>query len=145
MTDFYTRLARYYDKFYEQIDYKTNSVKLHEFIQKYKKSAGITLLDVACGTGTHIMHLMDAYETMGLDLSEPMLEVARQKCPNIEFVQGNMTSFNLGKKFDVVTCLFGSIGYLTKEVLPRQKALEQGVILALCSILNKELYQKEKN
>ena len=115
MTDFYTRLARYYDRLYEQIDYKTNSVKLHEFIQKYKKSAGITLLDVACGTGTHIMHLMDAYEAMGLDLSEPMLEVARQKCPNIKFVQGNMISFNLGTKFDVVTCLFGSIGYLTKE------------------------------
>ena len=115
MTDFYTRLARYYDKFYEQIDHKTNSMKLHEFIQQYKKSVGVSWLDVACGTGTHIMHLNNKYDAMGLDLSESMLEVARQKCPNIEFVQNNMTSFNLGKKFDVVTCLFGSIGYLTKE------------------------------
>ena len=115
MTDFYTRLARYYDKLYEGIDYKTNSLKLHEFIQQYKKSAGKSWLDVACGTGTHIVHLMDKYNTMGLDLSEAMLEVAREKCPTIEFIQGNMTSFSIDKKFDVITCLFGSIGYLTKE------------------------------
>ena len=115
MTDFYTRLARYYDKLYEHLDYKANTLKLHELIQQYKKSKGFSLLDVACGTGTHIMHLRNKYKTMGLDLSEAMLEVAREKCPTIEFIQGNMISFRIDKKFDVITCLFGSIGYLTKE------------------------------
>jgi len=115
MPDFYTRLARYYDKLYKNIDYKTNSSKLHEFIQQYKKSAGNSWLDVACGSGTHIKHLMDKYNAMGLDLSEAMLEVAREKCPTIEFIQGDMISFNIDKKFDVITCLFGFIGYLTKE------------------------------
>lgn len=115
MTDFYTRLAPYYDKMYEQIDYEGNSQKLHDIIQQYKKSEGTHLLDVACGTGTHIMHLKDKYDTIGLDLSEAMLEVARVKCPTIEFVHDDMTNFKIDKKFDVITCLFGSIGYLTKE------------------------------
>ncbi len=115
MTDFYTKLAKYYDQIYGHINYEINSKKLHEFIQQYKKSEGISLLDVACGTGTHIMHLMDKYEVMGFDLSEAMLTVARKKCPNIEFVQGDMVNLNLGRKFDVITCLFGSIGHLTTE------------------------------
>lgn len=115
MTDFYTKLAKYYDQMYGHIDYEDNSKKLHEFIQQYKKSDANRLLDVACGTGTHIMHLMDKYETMGFDLSDEMLKVARKKCPNIDFVQGNMVDLDLGRKFDVITCLFGSIGYLTTE------------------------------
>jgi len=115
MTDFYTRLAPYYDQMYGHLDYEGNTQKLHAIIQQYKKSEGIRWLDVACGTGTHILHLMDKYDAMGFDLSNEMLAIAREKCPNIEFVQGNMTSFNLGTKFDIVTCLFGSIGYLTKE------------------------------
>jgi ubiquinone/menaquinone biosynthesis C-methylase UbiE len=115
MTDFYTRLARYYDKLYETIDYKTNSLKLHNFIQQHKKSVGKDWLDVACGTGTHISHLMDKYNATGFDLSEAMLEIAREKCPTIEFIQGDMTDFNIDKKFDIITCLFGSIGYLTRE------------------------------
>jgi len=115
MTNFYTKLAKYYDQIYGQIDYENNSKKLHEFIQQYKKSEGISLLDVACGTGTHIMHLMDKYEAMGFDLSDEMLKVARKKCPSIDFVQGDMVNLNLGRKFDVITCLFGSIGHLTTE------------------------------
>ena len=115
MTNFYTRLAPYYDQMYEHIDYEGNSQKLYEVIQQFKKSEGCRWLDVACGTGTHIMHLKDKYDAMGIDLSNEMLTIAREKCPDIEFVQGNMVELNLGLKFDVITCLFGSIGYLTQE------------------------------
>jgi hypothetical protein len=42
-----------------------------------------------------------------------MLEIAHEKCKDIEFIQGNMINMDLGRSFDVITCLFGSIGYLT--------------------------------
>ncbi|MFW9956309.1 MAG: class I SAM-dependent DNA methyltransferase [Candidatus Thorarchaeota archaeon] len=113
MTDFYSRLAKYYDQMYSFIDYQGHSSKLHTIIQQHKKSSGNTLLDVGCGTGTHILHLMDKYQATGLDLSKDMLEVAHEKCGSIDFIQGNMVTMNLGRSFDVVTCLFGSIGYLT--------------------------------
>ena len=115
MTDFYSKLARYYDHMYSEIDYKGHSTRLHKVIQKYKKTGGNKWLDVACGTGTHINYLTNYYEATGFDLSSEMLEIAREKCPTTEFIQGNMVNLNLGRKFDVVTCLFGSIGYLTKE------------------------------
>ncbi|MFX1482814.1 MAG: class I SAM-dependent DNA methyltransferase [Promethearchaeota archaeon] len=115
MGDFYSQLAQYYDDIYTELDYEGAAHKIHALVQKYKTTQGNNLLDVACGTGAHILYLKDRYNPVGLDLSEEMLEVARKKCPDVEFVQGNMTSFDLGQKFDVITCLFGSIGYLTTQ------------------------------
>ncbi len=113
MIDFYSKLAKYYDQMYAHIDYEGAAQKLHEIIQKYKRSSGNRLLDVGCGTGTHIMHLKEKYQAMGFDISEEMLAVAREKCPDINFVQGNMISMELDQVFDVIICLFGSITYLT--------------------------------
>ena len=54
----------------------------------------------------------------------------------------------LGPLFDKITGIpdhkkhMGAVGFLTKEVIPRQKALETGVILALCSIINKDIYNE---
>jgi SAM-dependent methyltransferase len=48
----------------------------------------------------------------GLDLDPVMLEIARQRNPGIQFHRGDMTDFDLGRTFDVVTCLFSSIGYV---------------------------------
>ena len=115
MNDFYSRLANYYDQMYAHIDYEGAADRLDEIIQKYKKSTGKRLLDVGCGTGTHLMYLKDRYQTMGFDISEEMLSIARAKCPGINFVQGNMVSMELNQFFDVIICLFGAITYLTSE------------------------------
>jgi demethylmenaquinone methyltransferase/2-methoxy-6-polyprenyl-1,4-benzoquinol methylase len=44
-------------------------------------------LDVACGTGFLTRHLPG--EVVGLDQSEPMLEIARARVPSAEFVRGD--------------------------------------------------------
>jgi len=115
MAIFYTRLARYYDQMYAHIDYEGAAQRLHEIIQRYKKTNGNRLLDIGCGTGTHISHLRDRYQPMGLDISDEMLSVAREKCPSVDFVLSNMVSMDLDESFDVIICLFGSISYLTTE------------------------------
>lgn len=122
MINFYSRLAKYYDKMYESFDYEKNVADLHMIIQKYKKSSGNRLLDVACGTGTHISYLKHMYNALGFDISADMLEIARGKCSDVEFIQGNMISMMLDREFDVIICLFGSIGYLTDR-----KDLEQAI------------------
>jgi hypothetical protein len=40
-----------------------------------------------------------------------MLEIAGRKCPGVALHEGDMTRFDLARRFDVITCLFGSIGY----------------------------------
>ncbi len=105
---------KYYDAIYGAMgkDYAAEVRKVHKFIQKYKSNSGNTLLDIACGTGAHAGPLSAQYQVEGLDLDLNMLKVARKKYPQLRFHHGDMTSFALRHQFDVITCLFSSIGYV---------------------------------
>jgi len=110
----FTNSATYYDAIYVAMgkDYNYEAELLHTFVQDRKKSFGKALLDVGCGTGGHIGSLREHYMVTGLDLDLSILEVARQKYPDVAFVQADMANFTLGQSFDVITCLFSSIGYV---------------------------------
>lgn len=108
----YTESARFYDAIYSFKDYEAEAEKLHGFIQQYANRDCQTLLDVATGTGAHLPFLRKYYTVEGLDLSPSMLEAARQRLPDVAFHQASMVDFDLGKQFDVITCLFSAIGYL---------------------------------
>jgi SAM-dependent methyltransferase len=69
------------------------------------------MLDVACGTGKHLELLRDRYDVEGMDLDAGMLAIARERLPGVELHRGDFRSFDLGRRFDVVTCLFSSIAY----------------------------------
>ena len=105
---------KFYDDIYSDMgkNYAEEADKIHDWIQKCKHTAGDTLLDVACGTGTHVGFLSKYYKVEGIDLNSEMLKVARKKHPNIRFRQGDMRNFDLGRQFDVLTCLFSAIGYM---------------------------------
>lgn len=134
----YSASAQYYDEIYASIDkdYASEVAKAYKIIQKHKRSKGKRLLDVACGTGAHAGLLLKYYQVEGLDLDPNMLSVARKKHPRIPFHQGDMTDFKLGHQFDVIVCLFSSIGYVkTKSRLKKaikimaQHLLPGGVLL----------------
>jgi ubiquinone/menaquinone biosynthesis C-methylase UbiE len=108
----YDRLAGLYDSIYSFKNYEKEATKLHELIQQHKRSLGNELLDVACGTGGHIAYLKGNYSVEGLDISVPMLRLARKKHPDVVFHRRDMTNFKLRKQFDVVTCLFSAIGHV---------------------------------
>jgi ubiquinone/menaquinone biosynthesis C-methylase UbiE len=117
----YEKVARYYDALYHFKDYAVAMGQLHDLIQHRVPDAR-SLLDVACGTGKCIEHLQAHYQTYGIDLSPEMLQVARTRCREVGFAQADMTDFDLNRTFDVVTCLFSSIG-LVKTVENLDRAL----------------------
>lgn len=51
------------------------------------------------------------YEVEGLDLDDGLLAVARDRLPGAQLHKADMTRFDLGRRFDAITCLFSSIGY----------------------------------
>lgn len=114
----FTQSARYYDLIYSKKDYETEVEILLQIIHQRLSTGSRKLLDVACGTGRHIESLKEHFEVEGLDLNAELLEIAAQRNPDVPFHCGDMISFELNKKFDIVTCLFSSIGYVkTKENL----------------------------
>lgn len=71
-----------------------------------------SLLDVACGTGEHLSHLVESFDVAGIDSSEAMLRAAMSKLPSAPLRVADMRTFSLRRQFDAVVCLFGSVGYL---------------------------------
>jgi ubiquinone/menaquinone biosynthesis C-methylase UbiE len=107
----YNRSARFYDLLYEWKDYQSEVSYLRDIIKHHAPEAR-TILDVACGTGEHAKFLKTDYLIEGIDLESEFLEIARAKNPECKWHQGNMIDFDLGKQFDVVMCLFSSIGFI---------------------------------
>ena len=104
--------ARYYDKIYAFKDYASEAGRLASILRE-RIGERRRLLDVACGTGSHLVHLRDAFEVEGLDRSEALLAVARERLPGVRLHCADMRTFELRSQFDAITCLFSSIGYLT--------------------------------
>jgi ubiquinone/menaquinone biosynthesis C-methylase UbiE len=116
----FTKTAAFYDAVYSFKDYPAEAARLRDLITRHTQ--GGTLLDVACGTGGHLQHLRQWYTVEGLDLDPQLLEVARQRLPDVPLYQADMTAFELGRRFDAVVCLFSSIGYV-KTVDGLQRAI----------------------
>ena len=133
----YGELAKYYDLIYSFKDYKKEAGRIKALVSKYKKSEGKDLLDVACGTGHHLEYLKDEFSCMGVDISNEILEVAMKNVEGVVFKQADMTKLNFGKRFDVITCLFSSIGYvktytnLRKTIQSFAKHLKTGGVLLI--------------
>lgn len=101
-------------------DFLTEASTVLELIRTKTKDTG-ALLDVACGTGAHLEVFGRCFDRVeGVDLSEPMLAAARRRLPGVPVSAADMRDFDLGRTYDVLTCLFASVGYLaTEEELTR--------------------------
>ncbi|KPK93147.1 MAG: hypothetical protein AMJ88_08770 [Anaerolineae bacterium SM23_ 63] len=108
----FTKSVPFYDVIYAFKDYSVEAQRLLEIIREHQLSGGERLLDVACGTGKHLEFLKETYEVEGLDLSHEMLEIAQARTPDVLYHHADMLDFDLGREFDVVICLFSSIGYV---------------------------------
>ncbi|MGW6619503.1 class I SAM-dependent methyltransferase, partial [Streptomyces erythrochromogenes] len=99
-------------------DYLEEAAEVERRVRAHKPDAA-SLLDVACGTGAHLRCFAELFdEVAGLELSEPMARFARAALPHVPVHVGDMRDFELGRTYDVITCMFGSIGYLlTQEAL----------------------------
>jgi SAM-dependent methyltransferase len=86
-----------------------------------------TVLDLCCGTGQLARHFLDrGYRVIGVDLSEPMLELARQNAgPHLaegraRFVLGDATEFTVGESVGLVVSTYDSLNHLeSAEALSR--------------------------
>ena len=111
----FERSAELYDLVYGFKDYPGEARRVDELIRERRPEAR-SLLDVACGTGKHLALFADRYpDVAGVDLDEGLLAVAKERLPGVPLHLGDMTSFDLGRRFDAVTCLFSAIGYVGTE------------------------------
>jgi SAM-dependent methyltransferase len=149
----FDRWAELYDATYaaKGKDYRGEAARLlalaRERLAPRPGGAVRSLLDVACGTGEHVRFLRQELEVAGVDRSDAMLRVARRKLPGVRLERADMTTLRLGRRFDLVTCLFSSVGYLDGDAALREAIrrmaghLEPGGLLLVEPALTPERLQ----
>ena len=90
------------------------------FIDEAKDSGG-PVLELGCGTGRILIPTARAgIEIVGLDLSQPMIEVCRARLreeaadvqSRVQLVEGDMRRFDLSRTFKLITTPFRSFQHL---------------------------------
>jgi ubiquinone/menaquinone biosynthesis C-methylase UbiE len=108
-------LAKYYDAINDWKDYRAEAERLETIARHLGRTGRATWLDVACGTGRHLGFLRRRHPIVGVDGSDEMLREARRRLPGVRLVHGDMRTFRLNRRFDVVSCLFSAIGHLSSK------------------------------
>lgn len=112
------RHAELYDLFYADKPYAEEAKFLDRLIKQHGTPAHRQLLDAACGTGKHAREFARlGYNVVGVDHSPSMLDQARIASTtaglDISFLERDLGNLDFpSESFDVVTCLFDSVGYV---------------------------------
>jgi SAM-dependent methyltransferase len=123
-TAVYSAFADIYDRVMRDVDYESWTEYIIGLSTRFKVKAN-TVLDLACGTGGHSIHLAQrGYKVTGVDQSYSMLEYAREKATDMELDIGfhesplhSFSSLHLPQDFDLIICLYDSLNYVLEEEL----------------------------
>ena len=109
----FTESAEIYDLIYAEFkNYAEESERLAALIRRVNPQCH-SVLDVACGTGEHMRHLAaNGFRVDGTDLDERFVQLAARKNAGARLWCSDMTSLNVGERYDAVLCLFSSIAYV---------------------------------
>lgn len=128
-----------YDLFYKEKDYPSECKFITEALKKFSKTKVRSILDIGCGTGSHAIPLAKkGYSVVGVDVSGPMLEIARKKSAglkNLKFLRMDMRKIELREKFDAAIIMFAALGYaggfngVKKTLVGIRKHMKPGGIL----------------
>ncbi|BCU52456.1 ubiquinone/menaquinone biosynthesis C-methylase UbiE [Staphylococcus auricularis] len=103
----YEEMSSFYDQLTMDQPYETWLDIVTQFSnQKH------SILDLGCGTGSFTTLLNQFDHVTGMDLSVDMLAVAREKSNAVNWIEGDMTDFDLQQQFDAITIFCDSLNYL---------------------------------
>ena len=73
-----------------------------------------TAMDLGCGTGIlcEILH-KSGIRTSGMDFSAGMIDIARERTPEIHYDVADMITYRPNEKFDLVTCTGDAINHIS--------------------------------
>lgn len=112
----FIKYSDYYNLLYEDKNYIKESEYVHGLIKQYSPMAK-SILSIGCGTGRHDIEFAKLdYHVTGIDISEEMIAIANKNNnnkTNLHFLQGDISTIKINKKFDVAVSLFHVMSYLT--------------------------------
>ncbi len=110
-----SRIAEMFDRIHGRYDFLNRVLSLgldvywrRRAVREMRLSSGARVLDLCCGTGDLSSELTrQGAQVVGVDFAAQMLDVARRKFPQIEFLQGDALAPPVQGPFDGAAMAFG--------------------------------------
>lgn len=99
IADFFDRCASWWDA-----DMIRNEEVIAKILDNGGIKAGISVLDVACGTGVLFPDYLsrEVASVTGIDIAPEMVKIAQEKFPNIDVLCGDVETVDFPQKFDAI-------------------------------------------
>lgn len=107
----YNELAWAGELLADPADYEAEVAGYVEQIKQNSLHPPVTLLHLGCGAGGHDAIFKRHFAVTGVDISRGMLDQARLRHPDLEYIEGDMRTVRLGRQFDAVV-IPDSIDYM---------------------------------
>lgn len=146
MTGLFDRhYADTYDLVYRDKDYRREVDAVTRLFARYATGGVHKILDLGCGTGRHAEVLLErGYSVTGIDRSEAMLALARQRlaekagADRLSLQRGDARDFSAGATFDAAVMMFNVLGYLTTndDVLAAFRSVRRHLLPGGCFVFD---------
>lgn len=115
-------------KMYEILHKKAPQDELNFYLSYAKREQKI--LEPLCGSGRFLIPFMEkGFDIIGIDLSAEMLDKLRQKSPNAQVFQIDITTYSPKEKFDYILITSGSVSLFTDIIQCKNILLKMREIL----------------
>lgn len=114
MSNKYEKIAEFYE-----ICLPDFWIPFTKLLEKKIPNTKYNLLDLGCGTGDAVKYLRKYINLyLGVDHSNEMLEIAKKKYPDFEFIKGDILEYNNfnNLKYDIVLSAFDTINHLLDKL-----------------------------
>lgn len=109
----YNAFSEFYDELMADVQYDERAEYVMGLFRKIQKSPTL-LLDLGCGSGEFTVRFSEmGIETIGVDPSEDMLGIAREKLPQGLFLQQSGEELDLYGTVDGAVSLMDSLNHIT--------------------------------
>lgn len=122
----YNELAWTEDLLADPADSEAEVAGYVELIKAHASRPPRSLLHLGCGAGAHDATFKQHFDVTGVDISRGMLDKARLRHPNVEYIEGDMRVVRLGREFDAVA-IPDSIDYMS-SLAELRMAIETAVV-----------------
>jgi SAM-dependent methyltransferase len=108
--NFYSLFVKYYTKIFPF------SQQTYAFLKEFTRGGEKNLLDAGCGTGDYADRFhKDGFQAAGFDSNEEMIEYARARFPETEFLRLDLLELPVLKEnFDLIYSIGNTVSHLTQ-------------------------------
>ncbi len=131
-------------------DYEAEYKFYSEILVRYHCKS---LVEIGCGSGNLASRFANAgFDFLGMDLSDEMLSIAKEKSPSVQFIKNDMRNFDLQTKLNAAIITGRTISYLitNNDVVDCFKSInksltEKGIVCFDCIDASKFIPQIESS